>query len=76
MEKRLKQKLRDEQYKGLIFYCNKELFTRYITDFKEILDSMGYLALAQSIPESEKVNEYLKIRLKEHLPKRNRAKQK
>lgn len=68
-EKQLKHKLDDEQYKGLIFYGNKELFARYVTDFKEILDSMGYLPLAQSIPESEDVYEYLKLRLKEHLPK-------
>lgn len=68
-EKRLKRKLDEEQYKGLIFHCNKELFPRYVTDFKEILDSMGYLPLAQSIPDSEDLYEYLKLRLREHLPK-------
>jgi hypothetical protein len=68
-EKQLKYKFLDEQYKGLIFYCNKELFTRYVTDFKEVLESIGFLAVAQSIPEAEDVYDYLKLRLKEHLPK-------
>lgn len=69
VETHLDQKLNSEQYKGLIFYCNKDLFTRYITDFREILDIIGYLSVAQSIPKSEGVDEFLKKRLKDHLPK-------
>ena len=63
------KKLNSKQYKDLIFSCNKDLFTRYITDFGKILDTMGYLSVAQSIPESERVNDFLKKRLKEKLPK-------
>jgi hypothetical protein len=69
MEKRLEQKLNSEQYRGLIFYCDKNLFTRYNKDFREILGIIGYLSVAQSITESEIIHEFLKVRLKEHLPK-------
>lgn len=69
MEKHLDQKLIKEQRKGLIFLLNKGLLTRYDGDFRKILDNLGYLSIAQSIPESEKVHEFLKLRLKEHLAK-------
>jgi hypothetical protein len=69
MAKYLDQKLNKEQRKGLIFLCDKGLFTRYDRDFREILDDLGYRSIAQNIPESEKINEFLKLRLKEHLAK-------
>jgi hypothetical protein len=69
MEQRLDQKLNNEQYRGLIFCCDKSLFPRYDKDFREILKVIGYLSVGQSVPESEKIHEFLKVRLKEHLAK-------
>lgn len=69
IERELDQKLNREQYKGIVFCCNKDLFKRYSDDFGEILDIIGYLSYAQSIPTSDRVNDYLKQRLKENLPK-------
>jgi hypothetical protein len=65
---RLKQQLEEFQYKGIIFRCQNELYWRYSDKLKDVLSFIGYLPIAQDIPQSEKIYGYLHKRLKEKLP--------
>lgn len=52
----------------MVTYCGKGEYTRYYdADFKKALGNIGYRPISQTIPESEKVDEYLAKRLRDHL---------
>jgi hypothetical protein len=69
MEGYLDRKLNTEQYKGMIFCCEKSIFPRYDNDLRSILRNIGYLTLAQNVPSSEKIYAFLSQRIKEQIAK-------
>ncbi len=73
----LLQKIDNEQYRGVIFYCKRGLFPRYARDFKGMLADINYDILEQCIPDleeekisnSKKIRDFLIERIEEHLAK-------
>jgi hypothetical protein len=69
MAKIFDEKLNHENFRGVIFCCDERVFELYEDDLLDIFDRIGYSCIAQSIPESEVVHEFLASRLREQLAK-------
>ncbi len=69
MKEHLNKILNEYGYKGLIFKCQTDLYSRYHDgDFKDILLSICYNSLSEPVSEPENISELLIKRVKEHLP--------
>ena len=69
MKDRLDKILNEYGYNGLIFKCQSNLYPRYHDkEFKDILLSICYNSISETISEDEKMSECLMKRVKEQLP--------